>query len=212
MAVPLAGVLLGALFLVFAAAAGGLWAWIVAGILLLASLGYGVRKLIRGGHDLAADDLPGPQLPRDPTTYNVLVIADEHSSRDPLRGLVEEHAAGRPVTAFVVAPVLSSRLDQLTGDESAYERAHGNLDATLRALERVTESRQGRLGSHDPVQAIGEALREFPAEEVLLPAHSDDWPDAREESVAETVEARYGVRVTAIGSDDGDDREEEPWK
>jgi hypothetical protein len=156
-AVPLVSFLLGALFLVLAAAAAGLWAWIVAGVMILVGIAYGLRGLRRGGLG-AADDLPDVASRRDPTTYNVLVVADDRCPADALRRVVEEHAAGRPVTAFVVAPAVSSRLDRITGDEGAYARANENLESTLDSLQAVTTNQQGRVGSHDPLQAIEDAL------------------------------------------------------
>jgi hypothetical protein len=103
--------------------------------------------------------------------------------------VVEEHAAGRPVTAYVVAPQLSSGLDRLTGDQAAYEKAQEHLESTLQSLDGVTAGRQGKVGAHDPLQAIEGALREFPAEEILVPAESDS---------SRKAETRFGVRVAAL--------------
>jgi hypothetical protein len=190
MAVPLVSFLLGALFLVLAAAAGGLWAWIVAGVLILIGIAYGLRALGRSGAALA-DDVPDVAARPDPTIYNVLVLADARCPREALRRTVEDHAAGRPVSAFVVAPAVGSGLDRLTGDETAYARANENLESTLDSLDGLTASTQGKVGSHDPLQAIAEALREFKAEEILVPAPSD-------RSLA--AETRFGVHVAALTS------------
>ena len=186
-AIPLIFFLLGAIFLVLAAAAVGPWAWIVAGVLILIGLTFGVRAFKRSALDTA--DVPDVASRRDPTTYNVLVVADDPCPPEALRRMVEDHAAGRPVTAFVVAPAVSSRLDRITGDEAAYTRASENLESTLDSLGDVSISRRGKVGSHDPLQAIGEALQEFPAEEILVPAQSDRLLAA---------ETRYGVHVTPL--------------
>ena len=189
-AVPLVSVLLGAIFLVLGAAAVGLWAWIVGGILLLTGIAYGVRRLRQSRLDVAGE-VPSAGGQRDPTTYNVLVVADDQCPAEALRRIVEDHAAGRAVAAFVVAPAVSSRLDRITGDEAAFTRANENLESTLDSLEGVSSSRRGKIGSHDPLQAVGEALREFPAEEILVPAGSDRLLAA---------ETRYGVQVTRLSS------------
>ena len=188
-AIPLIFFLLGAIFLVLAAAAVGPWAWIVAGVLILIGLTFGVRAFKRSALDTA--DVPDVASRRDPTTYNVLVVADDPCPPEALRRMVEDHAAGRPVTAFVVAPAVSSRLDRITGDETAYARANQNLESALDSLEGMTASRNGKVGSHDPLQAIEEALREFPAEEILVPAVSDQ---------AIAAETRFGVHVAALTS------------
>lgn len=187
-AVPMVFFLLGALFLVLAAAHHGVWAWFVAGFLILFGMGYGLRAWRRSGLG-ESHDLPEVASRQDTATYNVLVLADDRVPEDALRQMVEEHAAGRPVTAYVVAPALGSGLDRLTGDQAGYEKAQEHLESTLQALEGLTSGRQGKVGSHDPLQAIEEALREFPAEEILVPAQSDSSREA---------ESKFGVRVAAL--------------
>lgn len=187
-AVPLVFFLLGAVFLVLAAAHHGVWAWFVAGALILFGIAYGVRAWKRSGLG-EAGDLPDVASRQDTTTYNVLVLADDRVPGDELRRVVEEHAAGRPVTAYVVAPAAGSGLDRLTGDQAGYERAKEHLESTLQSLDGLTADRQGKVGAHDPLQAIEEALRVFPAEEILVPAQSDSSREA---------ETRFGVRVAAL--------------
>jgi len=185
--VPLVALLLGGLFIVLAAAALGWWAWIVAGVLILIGIALGVRVL--SGRLLGVDDVPKLPSRRDSTTYRVLVVVDDRLPPEALQRVIEDHADGRPATAFVVAPAESSRLDRITGDEAAYERANESLETTLNSLEGLTASQNGKVGSHDPLQAIDEALREFPAEEILVPAHSD-WTRA--------AESKFGVHVVAV--------------
>ena len=187
---PLVAFLLGALFLVLAAASVGVWAWIARRILILIGLAFGVRVFRRSAVDVA-HEVPDAGRNRDTRTYKVLVLADADFPADALRHVVGEHAAGRTVAAFVVAPAVSSRLDRITGDESAYEAAQAHLDETLGALDGVTAQREGKVGSHDPLQAIAEALREFDAEEILVPAGSDG---------ALAAETRFGVPVTTLSS------------
>ena len=190
MAVPLVFFLLGAIFLVLAAAVVGPWAWIVAGGLILFGIAYGLYALRQSGLTRGGD-LPDVASRLDLTTYNVLVIADDRLPPDALKRVVEDHAGGRPVAAFVVAPAVGSGLEQITGDQSTYVRAKENLDSALDSLEGLTASRQGKVGAHDPLQAIEEALREFPAEEILVPAESDQTLAA---------ETRFGVHVAALSN------------
>jgi hypothetical protein len=189
-AIPLVFFLLGAIFLVLAAAAVGVWAWILAGILILFGIVYGLFAL-RRSRLLSAGDVPDVPSRRDPTTYNVLVVAEDRCPPDALRRIVEDHAAGRTVTAYVVAPAVGSTLDRITGDQTAYNRASEHLESALGSLEGLTAKQHGKVGSHDPLQAIEEALREFPAEEILVAAQS-------ERTLA--AEARFGVHVAALSS------------
>jgi hypothetical protein len=191
MAIPTVVVLLGAIFLVLAAASVGVWAWILGGALILVGIGYGLRALRKGGFDTAGEEVLDSARRHDPTIYNVLVVADGDCAPEALQRIVEDHAEGRSVDAYVVAPAVSSRLDRLTGDEGAYERASGSLDSTLQALETAAANRRGKLGSHDPVQAIAEALREFPADEILVPDELDGAVVAR---------MRFGIPVSRVGA------------
>jgi len=165
------------------------WAWILGGALILVGIGYGARALSKDRIDTAGDVILGSRLRHDPAIYTVLVLADGDCATESLWRIVEDHAGGRPVDAFVVAPAVSSRLDRVTGDEGAYERASGCLDSTLQALEPATTNRRGKLGSHDPVQAVAEALREFPADEILV-------PDGLDAAVVDRM--RFGVPVSRV--------------
>jgi hypothetical protein len=187
-AIPLVFFLLGAVFLVLAAAAIGVWAWFVGGILILFGIAYGLYAL-RQSRLIANDGVPDLASRQDTTTYNVLVLAADRLPEEALLRVVEDHAAGRPVSAYVVAPAESSRLDLITGDQAAYEKANANLEAALGSLEGLTASRRGKIGAHDPLQAIAEALREFAAEELIVPAESD---------ASKAAEARFGVHVAAL--------------
>jgi hypothetical protein len=183
-------------FLVLAAASVGVWAWIVAGVLILAGAALGVRALTRPHPP--AEDAPRGLRPHDPAVFNVLVVADDTPAPEALRTLVAEHAGGRTTHAFVVAPALSSRLDRLTGDEGAYERASRRLDAALAALEPVSAGQSGKVGSHDPVQAVDEGLREFAADEIVLVVPADS-PSHLESHLVDICRERYDVPVTPLG-------------
>jgi hypothetical protein len=196
MAIPLTLVLLGVLFAVFAAASAGLWAWIVAGVLILGAILYfGVRFANSRVHP---PELQAPRVtPADDGAYKVLVVADDAADPGAIRNFVVSHAAGRPTLAYVLAPALSSRLDRLTGDEDAYRNAERHLQATLDALQSVSTQQSGKVASHDPVQAVDEGLREFAADEVLL-AMSADHTNWLEDGVVDVCRERYEVPVTPL--------------
>jgi len=128
----------------------------------------------------------------------VLVLADEACPPEAIRDLVVERAAGRTTRAYVVVPALGSRLDRLAGGGDAYTHASSHLESTLAALEPVTAARDGRIGSHDPVQAVDEGLREFRADEVVLVMHPDGSENWLETGIVETCRARYGIAVTPL--------------
>ncbi len=199
-ALPLVVVLIGGLFVLFAAAMKGIWAWILVGILFLVVLGVAAAVAARRWRHPPAADVPRPTADRhQPGVWSVLVACDDACDPNAIADLVAAHAAGRTAHALVVAPALGSRLDRLTGDEAGYSRAREHLEATVRALKTVSEDPSGTVGSHDPIQAIDEALRAFPADEIVLAVQSEgsqqNW---LAEDIVSVAGARYDVPVTPL--------------
>jgi hypothetical protein len=95
---------------------------------------------------------------------------------------------------LVVAPALSSRVDRWTGDEAAYAHASENLDATLAVPSALGVTARGHVGSHDPLQAADEGLREIAADELVFVT-----PGAGEAAdVVDAARGRYGIPVRQI--------------
>jgi hypothetical protein len=202
-ALPLVVILIGGLFILFAAAMKGVWAWILVGVLFLVVLGVAAAVAAKRWRHPPASDTPRVAAARrDPGVWSVLVACDDVCDPTAIADLVAAHAAGRAARALVVAPALGSRLDRLTGDESAYSRAREHLEATVRALESVTEARSGTVGSHDPIQAIDEALRVFPADEIVLAVQSEgsqqNW---LAENIVVVAGERYDIPITPLVAD-----------
>lgn len=104
-----------------------------------------------------------------PERERLLVLADARCSGDLLCDTVAARLAGRDAEVLVVAPVLPSPLHYLAGDERAETRdAETRLDAVVTGLRRRGLRAQGRLGSDDPLQSLGDALTGFPAAEALV--------------------------------------------
>lgn len=104
-----------------------------------------------------------------PDRERLLVLADARCPGDRICDTVAARMAGRDAEVLVVAPVLASPLHYLAGDEDAETReAQARLDVVLSGLRRRGLHVQGRLGSDDPLQSLGDALAGFPAGEALL--------------------------------------------
>jgi len=106
----------------------------------------------------------------------VLIVATEA-----LRGpdLLDELRRDVPLdrTKFmVVSPATErSQFDHGLGDvEGARREARQRLKASLEALSGLGISALGETGDGDPVVVAAEALRQYPADEVLIVAHADD--------------------------------------
>ena len=199
-AIPLMVVLLGALFLVFAVSEVGTWAWIVTGVVILAAIILlGWRGMQRHRHPPTAD-APRPAEHRAPGVHRILVVVDDSSAPGAIKDAVAARTSGRRAESFVAAPAAGSRLDRLTGDEAGYMKAQSHLDETLAELAAVPglDVKGGKVGSHDPIQAADESLREFPADEILFALDPGASPDWLEEGAVELAQSRYGIPVTKI--------------
>ena len=98
----------------------------------------------------------------------------------------------------MVAPAVSSRVARLTGDEEAYAHAQEHVDATVRALTDLGYEARGHVGSHDPLQATDEGLREFPADEIVFVLRGGDKTQWLEHGVVEIGRRRYPVPVSEL--------------
>jgi hypothetical protein len=133
------------------------------------------------------------------TPRRVLVVANETVASDILhaavRAQVHEEADGQ---VLVVAPALNSRLRHWLSDDAAARRAAElRLDRCLRRLEAAGIRAEGLVGDADPVQAIDDVLRVFPADSLVVATH----PDGRSNWLARDLvgrAARFGLPIAHI--------------
>jgi hypothetical protein len=131
-------------------------------------------------------------------TFRVVVVCDESCTSSTLSDELLRHAAGRPVEALVVAPALGSRLAHWTGDDTGRARAEDHLESTVRALAEAGISAHGTIGSDDPVEAADDALREFPADELVFATHAGSHANWLERDVIQVAQTRYDVPTIHI--------------
>ena len=99
---------------------------------------------------------------------------------------------------LVVAPASGiSRLDWLTNTED-----DARTDAAERADELAeaapTDDVESRVGDSDPVQAIADALRTFPADELIVVTLPDEDTSWLEKGSWETALNRFSLPVTHL--------------
>jgi hypothetical protein len=127
----------------------------------------------------------------------LLVVATASVPAADLRTSVRAHA-GEDAEMLVVAPASGiSRLDWLTNAEDdarteAAERAEELAD------EAPTDDVESRVGDSDPVKAIEDALRTFPADELIVVTLPDEDADWLEKGSAETALNRFSLPVTHL--------------
>jgi nucleotide-binding universal stress UspA family protein len=75
---------------------------------------------------------------------------------------------------LVVAPALNSRLRHWVSDEDAARRqARERAAALVERLEQLGVHAEARVGDADPLLAIADALRTFPADEIVIAARPE---------------------------------------
>jgi hypothetical protein len=103
----------------------------------------------------------------------ILVVTTAGAPEAQVEPIVRAHA-GEDAEVHVIAPASKiSRLDRWTSDEDA-----ARADAARRAEEASAAVPAGRVEAHvgdvDPLRAIEDALRLFPADEIVVLTARDD--------------------------------------
>ena len=105
----------------------------------------------------------------------VLLVANETVAGDAVHAPVDLHDA----EVLVVAPALNGRVAFWSSDEDRARRAAAQrLERTLAVLAAAGVAASGRVGDANPLLAIEDALRTFPAEEIVVvtqPEHRSHW-------------------------------------
>ena len=128
----------------------------------------------------------------------ILFVANQACGNPALCSEVRAHAE-RAADVLVVAPVLSSLLHRWTSDD-AEDRAlaEERLDASIGCLRKHGLRAHGTLGDGDPVQAIADALHDFPADEIVICLEEPERTHWRRKGVIERARERFGLSVSEI--------------
>jgi hypothetical protein len=128
-----------------------------------------------------------------------LVVTTTPVEEAELRRRVHEHA-GENAEIRVVAPASDvSPLQWLANDEDAARRDAAEIARSAeQAVEPEARAVETEVGDSDPVQAIEDALRQFPADEVIVVTNPDYRAGWLEQDAAAEAEERFGVPVTHL--------------
>jgi hypothetical protein len=149
--------------------------------------------------DNASGSQPPPQPPAG-ALKRVVLVANETVAAPAVRNRIKQLVGGGSAEVYVVAPALTnSRFQHVTGEvDEAIEAARERLEATLGALREMGISATGDVGESDPALALGDALRQFPADEVVISTHPPGRSKWLEQDVIENARAETGVPVTHV--------------
>lgn len=150
----------------------------------------------------------GGMRPRPPQAHvvqtrgparKILVVANETVGGGELHELLGRKAADVSEDVLVVCPALNSKLHTWLSDEDgARAAAQTRLDASLARLRDAGVEARGEIGDGDPLQALEDALRVFPADEVVVSTHPPGRSNWLEQGVVEQARMRFDVPVTHV--------------
>jgi hypothetical protein len=171
----------------------------VGAALLAGEIGLGVGVLWRG----ARGTLPhrAEVARRDDSIYRVLVIANQTVGGRALLNEIRNRSKGRESEILVVVPALTSswREHWASDVDTAIEEARQRLEVSLQTMEMAGIKARGEVGDHhEPNASIEDALRVFPADEVIISTHPPDKSRWLEQGVVERAREEIPLPITHV--------------
>ncbi len=171
----------------------------VVGVVWTAALfGFGVGILYRGARG---------SLPRSISItkggdgkYRLLVVANETVGGAALLDEIRERCRDRDCRILVVTPALvASRVSQWTSDtDEAAELARQRMELSLIAIDELGLKAKGEIGDSDPNVAIEDALRVFPADEIVISTHPPERSRWLEHGVVERAREQIDLPISHV--------------
>jgi hypothetical protein len=171
----------------------------VGAALLAAEVGLGVGLLWRGAQGTVRERAEVAH--REDATYRVLVLANETVGGRALLAEIQNRCKGRSSEILVVVPAAtSSRVDHWTSDvDGALDEARRRLDDSLRRMAEAGIRARGQIGDHhEPNASLEDALRDFPADEVIISTHPPDRSKWIERGVVERAREEVPLPITHV--------------
>lgn len=132
--------------------------------------------------------------------HRVLVVANETVGGGALLEEIRNRTRGRGSEILVITPVLpASRAAHWASDvDEAIERARQRMELSVLEIERHGLRARGEIGDSDPNVAIEDALRSFPADEIVISTHPPERSHWLERGVVERAREEIDLPVTHV--------------
>jgi hypothetical protein len=146
---------------------------------------------------------------RDDDRRRILVLANETLGGAALRREIAHRMGGQGTEVYVVCPALNvSKIKHWVSDEDeARRQAQERLNQVLARLAREGIRVRGDIGDADPVQAMEDALRVYPAQEVIISTHPPGRSNWLERGVVERARERFPLPIAHVVVDLEHERE-----
>jgi len=132
--------------------------------------------------------------------HRMLVVANETVGGEALLEEIGERCRGRACEILVVTPALAaSRASHWASDvDEAIELARQRMELSLIAIDELGLRAKGEIGDSDPNVAIEDALRVFPADEILISTHPPERSRWLERGVVERARDEIDLPITHV--------------
>lgn len=130
----------------------------------------------------------------------LLVVATAPVDEETVRGEVRRHSGDDAAEVRVVAPAAElSPLQWLANEEDdARMQAERRARQAAAAAEPEAAHVEATVGDPDPVQAIEDMLRDFPADELIVVTRREDEATFLEKDAGTEALERFGLPVTHL--------------
>ncbi len=132
--------------------------------------------------------------------HRVLVIANETVGGAPLLDEIRGRCEGRRCEILVVTPALvESKAAHWASDvDEAIERARQRMELSVIEIEQLGLRARGEIGDSEPNVAIEDALRAFPADEIVISTHPAERSVWLERGVVERAREEIDLPITHV--------------
>jgi GABA permease len=130
----------------------------------------------------------------------LLVVANETVGGEALLGEIRNRCRGHNCEILIVTPALpGSRAQHWASDvDEAIELARQRMELSVLEIERLGLKARGEIGEADPNLAIEDALRVFPADEIVISTHPAERSHWLERDVVERAREEIDLPVTHV--------------
>jgi hypothetical protein len=132
--------------------------------------------------------------------YRLLVVANETVQGEALLEEIGGRCRDRDCEVLLVTPALpTSRASHWASDvDGAIELARQRMELSLIAIKQLKLKARGEIGDADPNVAIEDALRVFPADEIVISTHPPKRSRWLEHGVVDKARERIDLPIAHV--------------
>ena len=167
-------------------------------VLAAALLGFGAGVVYRSSRGSLSRSIEVGG--RGDGTHRLLVVANETVGGEALLEEIRDRCRSRDCQILVVTPALArSRASHWASDvDEAMELARQRMELSLIAIDELGFKAKGEIGDSDPNVAIEDALRVFPADEILISTHPPHRSRWLEHGVVDRARSEIDLPITHV--------------